>query len=247
MSFKRAKQPVTESSDGLSNGEVKKVSGVKPWLNGGYLVSTGNRALDDLLGGGQALGTLLMVESDDLSCYGETILKYGIAQALSSGHDVLVMTDYFSSPDSVSATLPYNQNIGNGSKLPQSSQNPQSSIGGKPLEASTTSAPSSAGSDETNLQSEANKESGLKIAWQYEKYMMQGRTMKCHKYPQRYVLLILTSFNFFCCPLSALSEKEKVKNSALQTSLYCCSYDLSRRYAADVRLILAILYGIRWN
>jgi PAXNEB protein len=210
------------------------------------LVSTGNRALDDLLGGGQALGTLLMVESDDLSCYGETILKYGIAQALSSGHDVLVMTDYFSSPESVSATLPYNQNIGNGLKLSQSSQSPLSSIGVKPLEASTTSVPSSAGSDETSLQSEAHKESGLKIAWQYEKYMMQGSTMKCLTYPQRYVLLNLT-FNFFCYPLSAVSEKDKVKNSALQSSLYCCSYDLSRRYAIDVRLTLAILQGIRWN
>lgn len=192
MSFKRAKQPITESSVGSNNGEVKKVSGVKPWLNGGYLVSTGNRALDDLLGGGQALGTLLMVESDDLSCYGETILKYGIAQALSSGHDVLVMTDYFSSPESVSATLPYNQNIGNGLKLTESCQNPQISAGGKPLETSTISVPSSVGSDETSLQSEANKESGLKIAWQYEKYMMQGSTLKLFTHQWRYVLLILT-------------------------------------------------------
>jgi hypothetical protein len=160
-----------------------------------------------------------MVESDDLSCYGETILKYGIAQALSSGHDVLVMTDCFSSPENVSATLPYNQNIGNGFQLTQSSQNPQVSSGDKPSEASTTSVPSSAGSNETSLQSAANKESGLKIAWQYEKYMMQGSTLKRLTYLRRYFLLISTHFNLLlstiCCLRKGEGEELSSSNIAL--------------------------------
>lgn len=175
MSFKRAKQPTVKAPEGSNDSKIKKVSGVKPWLNGGYLVSTGNRALDDLVGGGQALGTMLMIESDDLSCYGETILNYGIAQALSSGHDVLVMTDYFSSPESVSSTLPYNQNIGRGLTSTESCQMAQSDDGDKTWEDSDTPVPSSPGSSETNLRSGANTESGLKIAWQYEKYMIQGK------------------------------------------------------------------------
>ena len=177
MSFKRAKKSAVKTPEGSNDSKIKKVSGVKPWLNGGYLVSTGNRALDDLVGGGQALGTMLMIESDDLSCYGETILNYGIAQALSSGHDVLVMTDYFSSPESVSSTLPYNQNIGKGLTLTESCQMTQSNDGDKTSEDSDTPVPSSPGSNETSLRSGANTESGLKIAWQYEKYMMQGITL----------------------------------------------------------------------
>ena len=127
--------------------------GLKPWINGGHLVSTGNRQLDDLLGGGVGLGTVCMIESDNFSYYGETLLSYGMAQALSSGHTTIIFQSQI-------PPLPYNQNVGNTS----SSNHSQTNGGGEP----------SAGMEnaETN---KAVPGSELTIAWQYRKYIKQTK------------------------------------------------------------------------
>jgi PAXNEB protein len=171
MSFRRAKKSAA-SSPLIEKADVQKnISGVKPWINGGYLVSTGNRVLDDLFGGGQGLGTVLMLESDCFSGYAQTFLSYNVAQAVSSGHSVLVITDSISSPESIASLLPYNQNVGRGSEsddapIQQTDKNDSESH----LEVSSCSDESHS----CNSDCKPDPASGLKIAWQYEKYVVKG-------------------------------------------------------------------------
>lgn len=177
MSFRRAKQSTASPLSGEEADVQKQVSGVKPWINGGYLVSTGNRVLDDLIGGGQGLGTVLMVESDSFSGYGESILSYSIAQALSSGHSVLVITDYISSPERIASLLPYNQNVGVGL---ESDDTLISRIDANGSESHGEVTSSSDESTNSNSDCKSDPALGLKIAWQYEKYVVKGCAMMIH-------------------------------------------------------------------
>ena len=45
-------------------GRVLVPRGCRPWTSGAYLTSTGLRELDGILGGGQPLGTAVLVEED---------------------------------------------------------------------------------------------------------------------------------------------------------------------------------------
>lgn len=170
MSFRRAKHK--SASSGENDDETKKISGVKPWINGGYLVSTGNRKLDELLGGGQGLGTALMVESDSFSNYGESILMCSMAQALSSGHKVLVLMDYCCSIGNVASMLPYNQNVGKSSTENQPVRSsPEESVVGHSAEIVSDD---SKAEINTQVMVSTKEGSGLVIAWQYEKYIKKG-------------------------------------------------------------------------
>ena len=180
MSFRRAKPSNSTASAAGDSDETRKISGVKPWINGSYLVSTGNRDLDELIGGGQGLGTALMVESDSFSNYGESILSYGVAQALSSGHKVLVLTDCLCTAESFAATLPYNQNISKSSETrepkhlrPASSREYDEE---QVAPATVTERNPDNSSDDTVERAKKADDSGLKIAWQYEKYVTKGNT-----------------------------------------------------------------------
>ena len=86
--------------------------GIKSWTNGLGLVSSGHRQLDDLLGGGLALGTVTAVECDQYSTYAETLQIYGLAESLSHGHETLVLhpSGKFSDVERFAMSLlPYNQ------------------------------------------------------------------------------------------------------------------------------------------
>ena len=140
----------------VSGTPVEASIGLKPWINGGHLVSTGNRQLDDLLGGGVGLGTVCMIESDNFSYYGETLLSYGMAQALSSGHTTIIFQSQI-------PPLPYNQNVGNTS----SNNNPRTN-------GDESNQTVSAGTENV----ETNKDvpgAELTIAWQYRKYIKQTK------------------------------------------------------------------------
>ncbi|CAO3598891.1 unnamed protein product [Absidia cylindrospora] len=54
--------------------------------NGQLLVSTGVPSLDDILGGGLPVGTVLLVKEDWATTYAQLLLKYFVAQGISSGH-----------------------------------------------------------------------------------------------------------------------------------------------------------------
>lgn len=54
--------------------------------NGQLLISTGVRSLDDILGGGLPVGTVLLIREDRATTYAQLLLKYFLAQGLASGH-----------------------------------------------------------------------------------------------------------------------------------------------------------------
>ncbi|OBZ90035.1 Elongator complex protein 4 [Choanephora cucurbitarum] len=54
--------------------------------NGQLLVSTGVPSLDDILGGGQPVGTIMLIKEDRATTYAQLLLKYFMAQGISSGH-----------------------------------------------------------------------------------------------------------------------------------------------------------------
>ncbi|BGP15453.1 Elongator subunit elp4 [Rhodosporidiobolus nylandii] len=69
---------------------VQPIPGTRPSPSGAPLLSTGLPAIDDLLGGGLPLSTILLIETDFPSSYSELLLRYWIAQGLESGQDVCV-------------------------------------------------------------------------------------------------------------------------------------------------------------
>lgn len=154
-SFKRtAKAAVGASSAATASTnpssqqpEYIQLTGTKPWVNTGLgIVSTGNKQLDELIGGGTALGTFTLIESDSFSTYGETLLLYGLAESISHKHTVLVIGEDTTEAERLVSALPYNQTLGS------AGQDVIGASGGDSEEGTTTD----------------NK---LTIAWQYGKYI----------------------------------------------------------------------------
>ncbi|KAI8887867.1 PAXNEB-domain-containing protein [Backusella circina FSU 941] len=56
--------------------------------NGQLLVSTGVPSLDDILGGGQPVGTIMLIKEDKATTYAHLLLKYFVAQGIASGHHI---------------------------------------------------------------------------------------------------------------------------------------------------------------
>lgn len=52
------------------------------------LTSTGIASLDDMLGGGLAMGSILLIKEDRFSQYAKLILQYAVAQGLAHSHSV---------------------------------------------------------------------------------------------------------------------------------------------------------------
>ncbi|ORX58073.1 PAXNEB-domain-containing protein [Hesseltinella vesiculosa] len=62
--------------------------------NGQLLISTGAPSLDDILGGGLPVGTILVIKEDRATTYAQLLLKYFVAQGIASKqHCVLVSKD----------------------------------------------------------------------------------------------------------------------------------------------------------
>ena len=190
--------------------------------------------------GGQGLGTALMIESDSFSNYGEYLLSYGMAQALSSGHKVLVLTDNPLSAEVVASTLPYNQNVGT-SKVAVITA--KSASGGEISVETEESTPKKEISDKIDA---GNENSGLKIAWQYEKYVTKGNYwisddrfflfFSCAVYYILFSFSIIVKIQSTTNRESSLQlisgrekEVEKVLLAGEYSTQYCCAFDLSRR------------------
>nr|XP_033784172.1 elongator complex protein 4 [Geotrypetes seraphini] len=58
--------------------------------NGQLLVSSGVASLDSLIGGGLAVGTLLLIEEDKYNMYSNLLLKYFLAEGVVCHHDLFV-------------------------------------------------------------------------------------------------------------------------------------------------------------
>ncbi|XP_063800522.1 elongator complex protein 4 isoform X2 [Pseudophryne corroboree] len=72
-------------------GKLPAIRGTRPSVhNGQLLVSSGVSALDHILGGGLAVGTLLLIEEDAYSTYSNVLLRNFLAEGVVSGHEVFV-------------------------------------------------------------------------------------------------------------------------------------------------------------
>ncbi|XP_068615440.1 elongator complex protein 4 [Brachionichthys hirsutus] len=73
--------------------------------NGQLLVSTGVTSLDYLLGGGIAVGTVLLIEEDRYDSYSRMILKYFLAEGVVCRHELFVAAAQMN-PDDILQELP---------------------------------------------------------------------------------------------------------------------------------------------
>lgn len=169
-SFKRAAPKSAASSMGASSSSgldasvpAKLVTGVKPWVQTGLgLVSTGNKQLDELIGGGTTLGTITLIESDIFSNYGETFALYELAEAISHQHSALLIAEDRADAERILGAVPYNQTVSTYDSMEVGIVDTQAAVG------------------------------KLSIAWQYAKYMKPTgiatncwlcHTSQIHHYP----------------------------------------------------------------
>ncbi|KAF6103193.1 elongator acetyltransferase complex subunit 4 [Phyllostomus discolor] len=88
-SFQR-KGPRASGTDS-GGSRLVSIAGTRPSVrNGQLLVSTGLPALDQLLGGGLAVGTVLLIEEDKYNVYSPLLFKYFLAEGIINGHTLLV-------------------------------------------------------------------------------------------------------------------------------------------------------------
>ncbi|XP_066107279.1 elongator complex protein 4 isoform X3 [Saccopteryx bilineata] len=88
-SFQRRSSRASGTDSGGSR--LVSIAGTRPSVrNGQLLVSTGLPALDQLLGGGLAVGTVLLIEEDKYNIYSPMLFKYFLAEGILSGHTLLV-------------------------------------------------------------------------------------------------------------------------------------------------------------
>uniref|UniRef100_UPI00358F8723 elongator complex protein 4 isoform X2 n=1 Tax=Myxine glutinosa TaxID=7769 RepID=UPI00358F8723 len=86
--------------------KIAQIPGTRPSLqNSQLLVSTGVPSLDYLLGGGLAVGTLLLIEEDAFGNYSRVLLKYFLAEGVVSHHGLFVASVDLH-PDEIYQSLP---------------------------------------------------------------------------------------------------------------------------------------------
>uniref|UniRef100_A0A383WGU6 Elongator complex protein 4 n=1 Tax=Tetradesmus obliquus TaxID=3088 RepID=A0A383WGU6_TETOB len=131
--------------------------GTRPGLHGQVLISTGLAGLDRLLGGGLSLGSILLLLEDSNTQQHLNLMKCFMAEGICCKHSVAWVTAQQLTPESTAAFLPDQaRSGGSSSSSGQAAQQASSS--------SSTTTAAAAGSA-------AAPDDGLKIAWQYRKYI----------------------------------------------------------------------------
>ncbi|NXA49285.1 ELP4 protein, partial [Nothocercus julius] len=73
------------------SSRLAAIAGTRPAVrHGQLLLSTGLPSLDSVLGGGLAVGTLLLIEEDKYGVYSHLLFKYFLAEGVVCGHDLFV-------------------------------------------------------------------------------------------------------------------------------------------------------------
>ncbi|XP_074469459.1 elongator complex protein 4 [Sebastes fasciatus] len=89
-----------------TRSKLISIAGTRPSVqNGQLLVSTGVTSLDYLLGGGLAVGTVLLIEEDRYDSYSRMILKYFLAEGVVCRHELFVAAAQ-DNPDDILQELP---------------------------------------------------------------------------------------------------------------------------------------------
>ena len=79
------------SESPLATPTIARLPGTKNWTGGLTLISSGLREIDAILGGGQPLGTAILIEEDRLSFdLGMCLARYWGAEALAQGQTLLL-------------------------------------------------------------------------------------------------------------------------------------------------------------
>uniref|UniRef100_A0A8D0B352 Elongator complex protein 4 n=1 Tax=Salvator merianae TaxID=96440 RepID=A0A8D0B352_SALMN len=70
------------------------VPGTRPSVrHGQLLLSSGLPSLDNVLGGGLAVGTLLLLEEDTYGIYSNLLFKHFLAEGVVCGHNLFIASD----------------------------------------------------------------------------------------------------------------------------------------------------------
>ncbi|GAA6089784.1 elongator complex protein 4, partial [Tachysurus ichikawai] len=89
-----------------SRSKLLQIPGTKPSVHTGQLiVSSGVPSLDCALGGGLAVGSLLLIEEDEFDSYSRTLLQYFLAEGVMSGHELFIASAQ-DHPDDIIKDLP---------------------------------------------------------------------------------------------------------------------------------------------
>ena len=132
------------------------VAGTRPGLHGQTLVSTGLADLDNLLGGGLPLGTVMMLgtDGDPSSVAGNacTLLRYFVAEGCASGHVGMWIHPEAGGARSIARSLPR-------VVVDKSHHDDDETETDKPNEPN------------------GDADDGLRIAWQYRRYLRQGKAL----------------------------------------------------------------------
>jgi elongator complex protein 4 len=110
MSFKRNSSKSQTGAGAAAGTPSERISGIKPWINSQYFVSYGLRQLDELLGGGNALGTVCVIEDDHLSNHASVLFNYSIAEGISHNHQVMLVVEDSETACEIINQLPCNLN-----------------------------------------------------------------------------------------------------------------------------------------
>ncbi|KAL1007708.1 hypothetical protein UPYG_G00090540 [Umbra pygmaea] len=131
----------TTSFQKRSRSKLVSIPGTRPSVqNGQLIVSTGVTSLDYVIGGGLAVGTLLLIEEDCYDSYSRMLFKYFLAEGVVCGHELYVASAQ-DLPDDILQELP--------SPILDDVASP------KPVESQTKSC-------------DPDSQDAMKIAWRYQ-------------------------------------------------------------------------------
>ncbi|XP_015117260.1 elongator complex protein 4 [Diachasma alloeum] len=94
------------SNTGKGKVKIPAVPGTKPSIkNAQLLVSTGIPSLDNIIGGGLTIGSILLIEEDTYGNYAKVMLKYFLAEGAVMSHSLLVASQD-TKPDQLISEMP---------------------------------------------------------------------------------------------------------------------------------------------
>lgn len=133
--------------------------------NGSVLLSTGVASVDDVLGGGCPLGSILLVEEDQDTSYAKLLLKYWIAQGLCCPNQqiILASSGLDQAPEEIISKLPYSDDA-----PAESASSPNESGSAQSSSHASTSGTSGANTDDEDENLPGSSGGSMKIAFRYE-------------------------------------------------------------------------------